>query len=96
MRRLKNLNLNTFLDLVIKLTYNKIVTDLYGKSKDSHQYLHYDSCYGEHIRRSIVFSQTLRLKKICSEKSNLESHVKELKNWFSKKVYPEKVVTEQL
>ena len=77
---MRRLNLNTFLDLVIKLTDGKIVSDLYGKSKDSHQYLHYDSCFGEHIKRSIVFSQTLRLKRICSGKSNLESHVKELKN----------------
>ena len=47
------------LDLVIKLTDGKIVTDLYCKSADSHQYLHYDSCHAEHIKRSIIFSQTL-------------------------------------
>ena len=68
-----------FLDLVIKLTDGKIVTDLYCKSTDSHQYLHYDSCHAEHIKRSIVFSQTLRLKRICSQESDLNSPVKELK-----------------
>ena len=78
-----------FLDLVIKLTGGKIVTGLYCKSTDSHQYLHYDSCHAEHIKRSIIFSQTLRLKRICSQKSDLNSHVKELKNWFSKRGYPE-------
>ena len=46
----------------------------------SHQYFHYDSCHAEHIKRSIIFSQTLRLKRICSQKSDLDSHVKELKN----------------
>ena len=40
-----------FLDLVIKLTDGKIVTDLYCKPTDSHQYLHYDSCHAEHIKR---------------------------------------------
>ena len=67
-----------FLDLVIKFTDGKIATDLYCKSTDSHQYLHYDSCHAEHI----VFSQTLRLKRICSQKSELDSHVQELKNWI--------------
>ena len=84
-----------FLDLVIKLTDSKIVTDLYCKSADSHQYLHYDLCHAEHIKRSIMFSQTLWLKRICSQKSNLDAHVKELKNWFSKRGYPEKVTSEQ-
>ena len=85
-----------FLDLVIKLTDGKIITDLYCKPTDSHQYLHYDSCHAEHIKRSIIFSQTLRLKRICSQKSDLDSHVKELKNWFNKRSYPAKVISEQV
>ena len=85
-----------FLDLVIKLTDGKIVTDLYCKSTDSHQYLHYDSCHAEHIKRSIIFSQALRLKRICSQKSDLNSHVKELKNWFSKRGYPDRIISEQV
>ena len=45
-----------FLDLVIKLTDDKIVTDLSWKPTDSYQYLHYDSCHTEHLKRSIIFS----------------------------------------
>ena len=52
--------------------------------------------YAEHIKRSIIFSQTLRLKTICSQKSDQDSHVKELKNWFSKMGYPEKFISEQV
>ena len=37
--------------LVIKLTDGKIVTDLYCKSTDSHQYLHYDLYHAEHFKR---------------------------------------------
>ena len=54
--------------LVLKLVVGKIVIDLYCKPTDSHQYLYYDSCHAEHINRSIVFSQTFRLKKISSQK----------------------------
>ena len=47
-----------FLDVVIKIKL-KITTNLFCKPTDDHQYLHYDSCDAEHIKRSIVFSQTL-------------------------------------
>ena len=44
-----------FLDLVIKVTDGKTVTDFYCKPTDSHQYLHYDSCDAERIKRSIIY-----------------------------------------
>ena len=46
----------------------KITTNLFCKPTDGHQYLHYDSCHAEPIKRSIVFSQTFRVKSISSEK----------------------------
>ena len=79
-----------FSDLVIKLTDGKIVTDLYCKSTDNHQYLHYDSCHVGHMKRSIIFSQTPRLKRICCQKSDLDSHVKELKTDLEKGVIQRK------
>ena len=48
------------------------------------------------LKGQISFSQTLQLKRICSQKSNLDSHVKELKNWFSKRGYPAKVISDQV
>ena len=44
-----------FLDLIIKLTDGKTFTDLYCKSTDSHQHLHYDLLHTKHIKRSIDF-----------------------------------------
>ena len=82
--------------LVMKLVVGKIAIDLYCKSTDSHQYLYHDSCHTEHINRSIVFSQTFPLKKFPLKRNDLHSHVKELKSWFSKRGYPEKVIREQV
>ena len=48
------------------------------------------------LKDQISFSQTLQLKRICSQKSDLDSHVKELKNWFSKRGYPAKVISDQV
>ena len=61
------------------LVYICIITDLYCKPMDGHQYLHYDSCHPDHIKRSIIFSQTLQLKRICSKKNDLNVHVEDRK-----------------
>ena len=57
-----------FLDVVIKINEGRIITDLYCKPTDGHQYLHSDSWHADDIKRSNIFIQTLRLKRICSEK----------------------------
>ena len=61
---------------------------------DGHQYLHYDSCSADHIKRSTIFSQTLRLKRICSEKNDLNVHIEDLKTWFRKRGYPDYFIKE--
>ena len=72
----------SFFDVVIKIKDGKITTNLFCKITNGHQYLHYDSCHAEHIKRSLVFSQTLRLKIIRSEKRDLVSNVENLREWF--------------
>ena len=49
-----------FLDVVKKIKEGKIITYLYCKPTDGHQYLHYHSCHADHVKRLIIFSQTLR------------------------------------
>ena len=39
--------------------------------KLAHQYLHFTSSHPNHTKRSIVYSQGLRVKRICSEKKRL-------------------------
>ena len=72
-----------FLDVVIKIKDGKITTNFFCKPTDGHQYLHYD--HAEHIKRSIIFSQTLQLKRICSEKTDFDGNVENLSEWFRKK-----------
>ena len=85
-----------FLDVVIKIKNGRLSTDLYSKPVDSHQYLHYNSCHPEHIKKSIIYSQTLRLRRICSEKKDLKSHVRDLKGWFLRRGYPQRIIEEQV
>ena len=85
-----------FLDVVIKIKDGRLSTDLYSKLVDSHQYLHYNSCHAEHIKKSIIYSQTLGLRRICSEIKDVKSHVKALKEWFLRRAYPQRIVEEQM
>ena len=44
----------------------------------------------------IIFGHTLQLKRIRSEKHNLNLHAKDLKIWFHKKGYPDDIIKEQV
>ena len=47
-----------------------ITTDLYVKPTDTHQYLLATSCHPNHTKRSIPYSQALRILRICSSKES--------------------------
>ena len=81
---------------MIKIKEGRIITDLYCKPTDGHQHLHNDSCHADHIKILIIFNQTFRLKRICSEKNVLNVHVEDLIIWFRKKGYPDYRIKEQV
>ena len=71
-----------FLDVIVKKEKDKFLTDLYCKATDCHQYLHYDSCHPDYMKKSSIYSQGLRIKRLCSDGHKLQKHLKNLKNWF--------------
>ena len=54
-------------DVKVIMKDEKIITDLYFKPTDTHQYLDSSSCHRYHCKKSIPYSQTLRLNRICSD-----------------------------
>ena len=86
----------SFLDLKVILSNGKLITSLYSKLTDCHQYLHYGSCHPEHTKRSIVYSQALRIKSVCSEESNFDEHSLNLRSWSLKRGYPEKIINTEM
>ena len=86
----------SFLDLKVKLSNGRISTDLFVKPIDRHQYLHYTSSHPNHTKRSIVYSQGLRVQRICTEKNDFLGHMEEMKSWFLRRGYPKDLIeTEQ-
>ena len=74
----------------------EFVTDLYCKATDCHQYLHYDSCHPDHMKKSNIYSQGLQIKRLCSDDHKLQKHLENFKNWFCERGYPGGLIDEQL
>ena len=56
-----------YLDVQVIVREGKLITDLYVKQTDSHQYLDPSSCHPYHCTKSIPYSQALRINRIYSE-----------------------------
>ena len=66
---------------VTKKEDGTLLMDLYTKPTDTHQYLHSTSCHPFYCKKSIPYSQTLRLSRICSDRGKFDERCKELSNW---------------
>ena len=51
--------------------------------------LRYSPSYLEHTKRSIVFSQTLRVSRICPRENDLRDYCLHTRSWFLKRKYLE-------
>ena len=85
-----------FLDLNVKLSDGKLQTSLYVKPTDRHQYLHFRSSHPKHTKRSIVYSQTLRVSRACSQEEDYKNYCNQMKSWFLKRSYPEHLIDTEM
>ena len=85
-----------FLDIEFKLKQGKIETDFHVKSTDRHQYLSYSSSNPEHTKQSIVFSQSLRISRICSQVEDFREHTTDTRSWFYKRGYPKGLIKKEM
>ena len=60
------------LDLKVGIKNGNITTDLYVRDTDRHQYLRYTSAHSHQTKKSVVFSQALRLSRLCTFKKDFE------------------------
>ena len=86
----------TFLDLNVKLSNGSISTGLHIKPTDRHQYLHFSSAHPDHTKSSIIYSQALRVSRVCSFEEDYINHTKEMKSWLLKLGYPEWLINREM
>ena len=60
---------------MVKKEKDKFVTDLYYKATDCHQYLQYDSCHLDHMKKLSIYSQGLRIKCLRFDDHKLQKHL---------------------
>ena len=80
----------------MKLSKGRLTTDLHIKDTDRHQYPHFNSSHPDHTKRSIIYSQTLRLTKICTFENDFLQHRDEMRLWFQRRGYPEDVINTEM
>ncbi len=78
----------SFLDILISINGNRLVTSVFYKPTDSHSYLLYSSSHPNHTKRSISFSQFLRLHHLCSEDEDFHAKSLEMRDFFVQCGYP--------
>ena len=69
---------------------------MYVKPTDCHQYLDYSSSRPNHIKRSVVYSQSQRARRLCSLESDFLKHCNKMKSWFLKRGYPENMTDKDM
>ena len=86
-----------FLDTTVFINKSRnLKTKLYRKPTDRQNYLHLMSEHPPSLKRSIPFSQALRIRKICSEDSDLKTNIEILSKTFIKRGYKSDMVKEQM
>lgn len=85
-----------FLDILILKHGTDIITDIYYKNTDTHQYLTFDSCHPSHTKRNIPFNIARRICTIVSDKSIREERLSELQLYLLKQNYPTHLIEEAI
>ena len=85
-----------FLDLSVKLLQGKFETNLHIKLSGRHQYFYYSSSHPGQTKRSIVYSQTLRVSRVCSHEADFRKYTTKMKSWFLKRRYPNDVIQKEM
>ena len=74
----------------------KLHAKIFRKKIDRQTFLNMKSEHPKSLKNSIQYSETLRIKRICSTKKDFDHHSRELKERFSNEGYDKKPVDEQL
>ena len=66
------------------------------KPTDRHKCLHYTLYHLDHTKHSRVFSEALRVSRICSKKSDFLIYHEKMKSWFLVRGYPKDFIESEM
>ena len=85
-----------FLDTVVKIHNGVLITDLYNKETDAHNYLHYRPSHPSQCKEGIPFGQFLCLRRICTREEDFIRHGLIMGAHFLCRGYPKDLIAEGL
>ena len=85
-----------FLDSIIISPKGRLQTKIYKKPTDKSNYLHNTFYHPNSLENDILYGQALRLRKICSNKTDYQKPLSDLKNAFLKRGYQRNHLSKQL
>lgn len=83
------------LDLLLSIENGRVKTKLFTKPTAGHQFIHWTSAHPRHVKKSVIYSQLLRIKRNCSQEEDFEQGGKLLLEKFKERGYPANVIEEQ-
>ena len=87
-----NKNSINFLNIHLTVRNHKITTDIYRKSTDSQQYIHYKSCHPNPTKRNIPFNLARRICTIVEDTNLKHKRLIELNLNLIKQGYPKSLI----
>ena len=81
-----------FLDTLCRVKEGKISTDLYRKPSDRNQYLLPSSCHPSVCTKSIPYSLSTRIVRVCSEIPERDERFRELKDMLLEREYNPRII----
>ena len=84
-----------FLDVNVRLLEGELMTDLFVKPTDTHQFLYPSSSHPYHCKKGIPYSQALRLNRICSDIESFNKRCNDL-GCVMERGYNEKMIWKQI
>ena len=82
-----------FLDIQFKFNSGRLTTDIFRKKTDANRYLFFSSYHPRHVFRSVVLSQGMRYRRIINNDDILRERLIELKSFFIRSGYPERLIS---
>ena len=81
-----------FLNVFLYIANEKLLTDIFYKSTDSHDYLPFNSCHPRHIKVNIPKTLARTICTIVEDPQIKLFRLSELKNWLLKAGYPSDLI----
>ena len=87
-----------FLDVLISENNKEtiLVTSLFTKSTDNHQYLHATSCHRSIYKKLITHGQAIRMKGIRSNEVDLQWKLLDLESWLTDREYSSEIIQPEI